>query len=245
MKAIAPTLRSLDARMWSVAQPRYEWCIDEASKNSPFTITLLAFLLNMDAPPANVVGALINGYKVLASDEPKLPVYWTVEDVERMQEWNEVLGHGARVDIRVGRETIRIGHEIVANAKRCLEYQEKDIPHELSRYASIRGRVRQVTVDPDDKTGAKRRDFMLIDADTGASVRCIFDVHRAKDINATDRVVAYGEVHRDEQGLPSIIDVEDFRVLPEKLPTLRELQDLDIDITGGEDAADYVNRLRA
>lgn len=243
MQSVAPTLRSIDAKMWSVKQPRYEWCIDSATKQSPLTITLLAIVLNADAQQANVAEKFIAGYHFLETNSNKAPPYWDMKDVERVREWREVLSRGARVEIGVGNDTVQVSAQIVKNAERLIDL---GVPQELppqERYAGLRGRIRQITVDPDDKDGVKRHQFQLIDSETGEFVTCVFDAARAKEVHCTDELIAYGVIHANENG-PFRIVVEDFRVIPDRIPTLKELQDLDMDITGGEDAATFVNRLR-
>lgn len=90
--------------------------------------------------------------------------------------------------------------------------------------------------------------FVIFDAITDRGVKCYFpddQIGSVVDL-LKNRVRVYGTARFNKNDEVVSVEVDSFERLPEQdeCPTIKDLHAAQINITGGEDAADYVRRLR-
>ncbi len=237
-------LKAVDAKMWPVSTPRYRWRIVAVGMHSPLRLTIEASKAIDEAPDADVVGSTMSGLTALESDKTRLPPRYF--DSLALGFAKKFVGvyRGSVMTLAIeapGRVTVRPSL-CVAAAVDVLSEQQKAIPYE--KYGSVGGVLRRVTLD--ERQDHEASDLQLIDIDSGQLIECRLNPQQARKLGAFigRRVVLYGAVRFNAQRLPQKISVEEYRVIKEKLPTLEDLHAAKIDITGGEDAADFIAHLR-
>lgn len=242
MDSLVALLRSIDSSFWRVEAPRYKWHISSASMKSPMNVSMVATLASPEAPNADVVGALFAGLKALDA-QPKIPSYFDEDALLAARRLVSVyrdsiasisLASPGRADVRPTTRVARNVDELVAE-ERAKFYHG---------YGSIEGRLRQITVDP--RVGHERSSIQIVDRVSGNVVPCRLSPDMAQELAKLmrNRVVLYGTIRYDESHQPTRIQVESYDPIPEVLPSLEDLHRIGVNITGGEDAADYVDHLR-
>ena len=126
-------------------------------------------------------------------------------------------------------------------AKHAQQILDDKVATKKQEYGYIEGIVRQITVDP--REGHLMSQFQIIDRLTGELVDCVFDPSRAEDVGAhmRHRFVVRGNVTY-QSGIPKRIAVDCYDILKDQkeLPQISGIQAMEVDITGGMDAADYI-----
>jgi hypothetical protein len=139
------------------------------------------------------------------------------------------------------REEMSPSTEISRSVQKIMD---KAKPDPFDAYGSIDGVLRRVTVD--DRPEHQVSDLQIIDPKTDKIVDCQISPEKAESLvrYIRQRVTLYGKIRYNYAHEPIRIIVEEFDAPPDKIPTLEELHNLNINITGGQDAADYIGRLR-
>lgn len=245
VESLVEMLKSVDRNMWKVDNPRYRWKITQASKTNPLTLTLEAESAIPDAPEADVVGGVVDGLKRLEKDARTMPKHFSPDDLKQAKRlvhvYNDLMDTLEIETERAG--TYRPTKRIIDSVDR-IQVKAKAIKP-TKQYGSLEGVLRRVTIDERDERSES--DLQLIDRETGELVQCVLEPDVAADLatHFRQRVVLFGEITRDAFHRPIRVSVETFKAIKgEKVPTLADLHRIGLDITGGEDAADYVRRLR-
>ncbi|HWE95693.1 MAG TPA: hypothetical protein VG269_17135 [Tepidisphaeraceae bacterium] len=243
--SLVSLLRSVDSRMWTVNAPRYRWVIREIRMQSPLTMTLEAILTSPDAPMADVVGNTFKGLKLLDGGRArKRPKFFDEEGLALSKRMVSVYSDGVlAMNFRTPeREEISPSSRIAKTVERIIENSPLD---PFDAYGSVEGVLRRVTVD--DRPKHEVYDLQIIDRHTDQIVNCKVSSEMAEQLtqHLRKRVVLYGMIRYNGEHVPQRIKVESFEpISTEKLPTLEDLHELGINITNGEDAADYISRMR-
>lgn len=122
---------------------------------------------------------------------------------------------------------------------------EKAKPDPFHAYGSIEGVLRRVTVD--DRPDHEVSELQIIERHSSRLVECKVTPEMAEELmpQIRQRVVLYGMIKYTGTNDPVKIAVESFeRIDATSIPTLEELQSMNLNIGGGEDAVDYISRLR-
>jgi hypothetical protein len=243
IESLIGLLRSIDSNMWSVSAPRYRWVIKQISMKSPLRVTMEAILTNQDAPKADVVGNTLKGLGQLNSGRGRLPKFFGDESLSLAKRMVSVYRDGVlAMNLNAPeREEMSPSTEISRSVQKIMD---KAKPDPFDAYGSIDGVLRRVTVD--DRPEHQVSDLQIIDPKTDRIVDCQISPEKAEALvrYLRQRVTLHGKIRYNHAHEPLRIIVEDFDPPVDKIPTLEELQELNIKITNGEDAADYIGRLR-
>lgn len=236
-------LRAVDSRMWAVNAPRYQWVIKQIQMHSPLTMTIEAVLTSPDAPQADVVGNTFRGLGQLNAGRGRRPRFFDEEGLALAKRMVSVYSDGVlAMNLRSPENTeISPSSRIAASVERIIQ---KAKPNPFDAYGSVEGVLRRVTVD--DRPDHEVSDLQVIDRYTDKIVDCKVSPELAEKLtpHLRHRVVLYGLIRYVGEHIPQRIKVEDFDPIGSSLPSLEDLHDLGIRITNGEDAADYISRLR-
>lgn len=245
LAAISETLQSVDANLWELHKPRYKWFVTQASKASPLQMKLEAELprhLKDSQSEVDVVSPFLEGMRALSGGRAPdhMPRGWGREDVKRVQSLSSVVDRSRSITISNGtvESRITLSSRLEQNADALLRIP---VDNPACEYGEVVGRLRQVTVDPRD--GKHQSKFQIIERDTDQIIACNFDPSRSGELHPPARIVAFGMITY-RHGMPHRLDVDDFDIIPDNLPTLSDLRGLRINITDGEDSADFVDELR-
>lgn len=245
LAAISETLQSVDANLWAPHKPRYNWFVTQASKASPLQMKLEAELprhLQESQSMVDVVSPFLDGVRALSGGRApdSMPRGWGRDDVIRFQGISNVIGRSKSVTISNGTVDSRItlSHNLDRNAQALLQIPVENPDCE---YGEIVGKLRQVTVDPRD--GKHQSKFQIIQRDTDHLIACNFDPSRSGELHPPAGIAAYGMITY-RHGLPHKLIVDDFEIIPDVLPSLMDLRNMRINITDGQDSADFVDELR-
>ena len=238
-------LKSIDAQMWRVGKPRYRWRISRASMSSPFSITFEAMLAVPNGPDADVVGSLRIGLQELDTDNPqKRPKYFSDSDLERAKKIVSVYRDGIGniiLDLPQQRRispTLRIAHSADSLIRRAATTPSES-------YGSVEGILRRVTVD--DREDHEKSEIQIIDRLTEQLVECKLGATTAEELatHIRKRVILFGRVRYASPGIPTHIDVESYRTINDSdIPSLEEIQNLNLNITNNKDPAEFIEDLR-
>jgi hypothetical protein len=243
---VTSLLKSIDSKMWNVGKPRYRWRITEVSMRSPFTLRMRADLILPDAPHADVTGALFSGMKSLDATKPaqKLPRFFDQSDLVAAK--NLV---GVYRDSIADIQLVAPKHDPFSPTTRIASSVDHLIQRPklqpLDAYGSIDGFLRRVTID--QRPGHERSELQIIDRHTDQVVDCEVTPAKAAELSpyVGKRVILYGTIRYTANHVPTRIAVDSYEAIDESnLPKLADLHKLGISITGGEDAADFVEGLR-
>lgn len=241
ISSLAALLKSIDTHLWQVNAPRYQWSISGATMNSPLEITLTAIRMG-DLPDADVVGGLINGFKILEAKKNVVPPYFCEDDLIAAKKLVSVYDDGiASITLRTTKKksiqpTRRIADKVDV-LTRSAPVATQDA------YGSIEGKLRRVTVD--DREDHELSEIQIIDRMTESVVECKLDAGLAEELSpyVRKRVVLYGKIHY-ENLVPKKIRVEGFDAISPTPPTLEQIHKMGFSITGGKDAREFIEELR-
>lgn len=243
IESLIGLLRSVDSNMWSVKAPRYRWVIKQISMKSPLRVTMEAILTNQDAPMADVVGNTMRGLGQLNSGRGRLPKFFGDESLSLAKRMVSVYRDGVlAMSLNAPeQEEMSPGTQISKSVQKIMERAK---PDPFDAYGSIDGVLRRVTVD--DRPDHQVSDLQIIDPKTDKIVECQISPEKAAALvrYLRQRVTLHGKIRYNYAHEPLRIIVEDFEPPVDKIPTLEDLHALKINITNGQDAADYIGRLR-
>lgn len=242
--SLVSLLQSVDSRMWRVNAPRYRWVIKEIRMQSPLTMTMEAILTSPDAPLADVVGSTFRGLSQLNGGRARAPRYFDELGLAFSKRMVSVYGNGVlAMNLRSPeRPEISPSSRIAKSVERIVDNASND---PFDAYGSIEGVLRRVTVDV--RPSHEVYDLQIIDRHTDEIITCKVSPELAEKLtpHLRKRIIVYGVIRYNGEHVPQRIKVESFEPIPsQNLPMLEDLHAMQIDITGGEDAADYIDRMR-
>lgn len=238
-KALA-VLRDLDARSSEDGKAGIHWNIIKATTNSPLTLTLEAHVpaKRRDTSRA-VVKSYMRGMRKLESGKGVPSDFGD----DTLKEARGLLG---LLDRGVSRmEFSAPGEEKVVPTLRSAalidEFFGRHAAYHLAD-TTVEGSLETVTIHGGEA-------FDVFDQLTGTRMRCILpDGQINEAVSALGkRVAVSGRAKFSDKGRPISIEVESIRVLRDKkdLPSASDFEgEGRLDITGGEDSAEFVRRLR-
>ncbi|HEY3397792.1 MAG TPA: hypothetical protein VGM19_09075 [Armatimonadota bacterium] len=209
-----------------------KWRIEQASLNSPLAVTLVgATDPNGLTVRDRAVELYLNGMIALER-EAEMPDYF-----------NELSLKKARAIVSVmGSDVTQIGFSsngTLAEPTRHLAANVDSLLRPVEEYASIQGTLERISIHETDE-------FVVWDIFTGRPVKCRFahsDLEQAKEAFG-QTVIVYGLAKYSRAGRPETIQVEKIVVRPKPEERVRFSDVEGIDITSGEDPAEYIGRMR-
>lgn len=247
VESLAALLKSVDSNLWQVGKPRYRWKVTAVGMRSPFRMKIEADLLLADSPHADVAGHVMGGLRTLDQRTvTRVPAYFKEADLAAAKALVEVYRDSVS-NILIespDREPVSPSLRVARNVDRLTE---KPKANPFDAYGSIDGTLRRATIDP--RPGRQKYELQIIDRITDQVVECDVSPTLAERLSALlgKRVVLYGIVRYTVDHIPTRIAVsdDDYQLIDDtKLPSLDDLHRIGISITGGQDAADYVEGLR-
>jgi hypothetical protein len=160
------------------------------------------------ADEAPVAALLRSGLAALTS-AAAIPVGWNRRMVARIRDLGQRVGHGGATTVSVtgiGRESLAITPEVVANAERALGVESVS-------YGSFRG-----TVDRWNEHGKRE---IGLDLDGGGTIKVTYPADLAERVRAEalkQRIEVWGLVDRNPAGQATAMTMDGFEVLPERRP---------------------------
>jgi len=135
-----------------------------------------------------------------------------------------------------GDNPVTIDSGMAARVSAVAEQFQSDIHH---AWTSVRGELNQVTVS------GRVSKFRIKQQRDGREIGCSFPPEMLDSIRSSipSRVEVHGRARYNLTGEITSMQVEDFRVLPSKDHPIEHFTG--IDITGGMDAVEYVEKLRS
>lgn len=208
-----------------------DWQILSISVNGTLRVTVT----NDSAPP--IVGTYMGGIRTI-ENAPEAPPAFDMNALENTRRLSGLLSKDLQAIVfsSPGEPEVMLTQHAAAN----VDALTQTAPRPRFDHTSLTGVLEQITYTED------RHRFRLRRSVSGLAVDCAFTPELLEQVKAAlpHRVRVAGETKYNRVGDPISMQVETIELLPgkEKLPQFDDLSG--IDITGGEDAAEYVGRLR-
>lgn len=168
--------------------------------------------------------------------KPAIAPRLTDEDIEGTKELASVIGHGfdSMKISSPGLPTVKVTPVLVER----VEEIARSVRASWYEWTTLRGIIDQITVGPMSLR------FRLRHQLTNAEISCDFDRVLLEDVKdaLSCRIEVYGRVKYNRADQPKSVDVETIRKLPERSASFKAAAA--VNITSGEDTADYIERMR-
>jgi len=224
-------LRDLEEGAEGESSGRSDWQILSISLNGSLKVTVM----NDSAPP--IIGTYMGGIRMIER-APEVPPAFGQDSLENTRRLSGLLNKDLQAIVfsSPGEAEVMLTQHAAANVDALTQTAPR--PH--FDHTSLTGMLEQITYT------SERHRFRLRRGVSGLAVECTFEPGFLDEVKAAlpHRVRVSGAAKYNRVGDPISIQVELIELLPgkEKLPQFDDLSG--IDITGGEDAAEYVGRLR-
>lgn len=233
LKDTLTMLREIDLGIAGVGKPTLRWDIVEASLNSPLTLRIVARPIG-DEPSRGVAYALVGGLDQL-EHVARTPKYFTDDTVHHARNLVKVLSNGvASISILApGIPAALPTQRIAANVDDIMKDEYQHIDSDLMGVLEIlnaHGRVAFTVFDPigGEKTLCHFEEQFLDAA--AAAIR--------------KRVLVKGIIKFNRQGRPVSMKVKGPIEVLDTGEGVDFREGEQIDLTGGEDAGDFIRRMR-
>lgn len=224
-------LRDLEENTEERSSSRSDWQILNISVNGSLKVTVM----NEMAPP--IIATYMGGIRTIER-APEAPPAFDREVLENTRRLSGLISKDLQAIVfsSPGEPEVMLTQHAAAN----VDALTQTAPRAHFDHTSLTGVLEQITYTSD------RHKFRLHRAVSGMAVDCTFAPEQLEEVKAAlpRRVRVFGETKYNRVGDPISMQVETIELLSsrEKLPQFDDLSG--IDITGGEDAAEYVGRLR-
>ena len=224
-------LRDIEEGAEGASPGRSDWQILNINLNGSLKVTVM----NESAPP--VIGTYMGGMRTIER-APEAPPAFDRDALENTRRLSGLLDKDIQAIVfsAPGEPEVMLTQHAAAN----IDALTQAAPRPHFDHTSLIGMLEQITYTPD------RHKFRLRRGVSGLAVDCTFAPEQLEEVKAAlpRRVRVSGVTKYNRVGDPISMQVETIELLPgkEKLPQFDDLSG--IDITGGEDAAEYVGRLR-
>lgn len=227
-------LTAIDCDISKDRTPALRWRVRGLSMSSPLVIEIEGEV-QQGRGEIRPVSSMMSGLKRMASDKTR-PSHFTDEAMSAVRRLAiEHISHSIVLESN--------GRSVSPSA--CIIDGVDAIVGRVDAYraeTSLDGRLDAIYLHGENPQ------FLIWDPITDRSTRCYFSEQDVEDVVGllTNRVRVFGTARFNKRDEATSIEVDEFFRLPERgeSPTLADLHAAGIDITGGEDAADYVRRLR-
>lgn len=227
-------LESIDCEMTGDRTPSVAWRIVRLGMSSPAEIVLVSHTKN-GRDGVDSSQALMDGMRRMETTSEK-PRFFSEESLVNARRLSRLVGNGRWFQYQLNGDTIRPTGHIAAN---------------IDAVASKAGQIEDMCVDGRLEAvyvHGGNPQFQVFDPITDKGVKCYFpdeDLDSVIDL-LKSRVRVYGLAKFNKKDEILSVQVDSFEKLPEQdeVPSIEELHDAKIDITGDEDSADYVRRIR-
>jgi len=208
-----------------------DWQILNISLNGTLRVTVT----NESAPP--IIGTYMGGIRTI-ENAPEAPPAFDLEALENTRRLSGLLSKDLQAIVfsSPGEQEVMLTQHAAAN----VDALTQAAPRPRFDHTSLTGVLEQITYTKE------RHKFRLRRSVSGLSIDCAFAPELLEQVKVAlpHRVRVTGETKYNRVGDPISMQVESMELLPGKtnLPQFDDLHG--IDITSGEDAAEYVGRLR-
>lgn len=227
-------LSEIDRDMSRENTPSLTWQFDKLSMGSPVTAVMYG-MAKQGRPNVNPAETMVRGLSQIDS-EIQTPQHFTMKALDLARTLAK--GDSAiQTTFQSNGSSYRPSIYLSARVEQLLGHVDS-----YSVEMSVDGRLDAIYVHGD------KPEFFVFDPVSDRGIKCLFpeeDIDRVLSL-LQSRVRVYGDVRFNKRDEIVSVQVGDFERLPElkEVPSLGDLHSAGIDITGGEDAADYVNRMR-
>jgi hypothetical protein len=232
-------LRSIEGNMAKEKRPASRWRIEAVSLHSPLEITI-SEITPKGFEPLHAIFPFVRGLDSL-NGSAQTPEHFGQDTLRLCKRLVGLLNNGlAAMEFLIpDEETARPTQHIAANVDQILGRA----PEFYFEDTELEGRLEALSVHG-------QPEFWIYDLITDSGTRCEFE---AKDLGAVAdlvkrraRVRVCGKVKFNQTHHPVSVDVVAFTPLrgQDELPQIRDLHRAHIDITGGENAVEYIRGLR-
>lgn len=243
---VAESLPSIDANMWQLGHPRYEWTVTELKKTNPGEAVLEGERVIDSSDDPDVVGAWLTGCEQLERGER--PLFFKNDDLERAAQLGDIYKNKRvkSVVLQSNGTTYSPTAKLRENARNVIGNIKS---RRFTEYGSIRGTVRQVTNDK--REGHQKSEVQIIDDNTNQVVICVIPPSIAsnigKHLDGESKLEMFGEVKYIGDYVPERITIESFRSIPPSsdLPKLEDIHKLQPRIPGGLTVEDLIRQNRS
>lgn len=230
-------LQSVDKALTDRSKPTLEWFVSDLRTGSAVAVVESRPLpvRHETADPEQVASVVISGTTRLV-EAGSLPDYFNEAAVRAVERIAGALRSGARgLTVSDGSgKTVFIGGDVTARVKDARKVVQ-------TVYGSVMGRLDQISV----RRGSK---FMVKDEITGRSISCVVDNEQLELAKRAlgHRVIAGGQLRANQLGDTVSILLDTLEVLPSQGDEMISVSDIVGlgDWTDGENAGDYIARLR-
>lgn len=239
IKAIQGAVRLLEeleaASNDSGDRPPTKWVIVAASMRSPLSMTIKGIRAANDHR-ASVAAPLIRSLRML-EDKNRRPRGFTERMLSSTSRIGRLLENGVEsLSFEVpGEEPYIPTPRLSKNA----EGHRRARPAHYFTDTVLEGALETINVHGSSE-------FYIYDRMSGDPVRCFFEKHDVSEVVSLieRRVRVHGVAKFTRDHDPVSMQVTKIEPVPEKVPSIRDLHDRKIDITGGRDSVEYVRKLR-
>lgn len=229
-------LRGINAQIVQSSPADLRWRVTSMSMKSPAVLEIEGVAGKKSAAPRVVIDDLISGLEMLDESASK-PMHFSDDVLGKAKSLVSVLDFGVQsISFSSNGRTVTPTQHSAANVDALLSHGES-----YTTDTEIEGKLDTVSVH-------EGSEFVIYDGLTGRPTRCVFDqddFDRVIELLG-DRVYVYGSVRYSRKHEPLSMTVERFEKAPEQdeLPAIEDLHRAGVNITGGDDPADFIRGLR-
>ncbi|MGA2880748.1 MAG: hypothetical protein ABSG13_17510 [Bryobacteraceae bacterium] len=210
------------------------WELATLQKSSPAVVEFVgqSRIEKMDYSQA-IQESVFEGIEQLAErpEQPQFYSYSALTKVKRMAEQAQFLKW---LTVYTGNRRVVVDKRVSNNVEYIIGYESKSL-------GSVRGSLDALMVH-------RGHEFRVWSPKRPRPITCRFSKEMLPEVIAhiKQQVEVIGELHRNQKGEPTLVDVQEFRPLePVKAsPTIEEMCGLVPDLYGGQPLKDYLEELR-
>ncbi len=229
-KDLHALLRGLDRGLAGQDQEEVVWSLETASLASPFHLRIGSANAALEPRVDAVFAALTSGLASL-DDGPRLPPRFTTYMLEAAKDLCALLNTG------LSRITVGYAGTVAQPTQRVAAHVDM-LTRTTEHEGTVEGQLELVNAH----SGLK---FYVYDVLTGRRVACAFTEALREEVKDSlfERVEVRGTLERDADGRVVSVKAHSLRRLPpmSSLPQFFDVKPLDL--TGGQDPADYIEEL--
>lgn len=233
-KGLLRALVALDRQMSEDHRNTVRWVIVQASYNSPLRLRVAPKPIRGRTPNRRITDTYVRGVKILEEGSGEPPYFTPAIMATTKKVLKTKSEAGGPIALYIpGEEAVQPSSHLARNVNRILRQKY------YKEYTTLEGKLDSINI-------YQRREFSIYDALTDHPTRCHFDQEQyGEAYNGLGRRVAVtGWVTYNRQDDPVSMRVDEIRYLRDSAELPRFLEGEELDITGGEDSAEYVRRMR-
>lgn len=230
-------LRALERGDTEGSRALVEWELLSINKINPVTLEVRGTVKNNGKRPDTYLSRFMGGLESIESSAKRMPQGFNVEALERTQHLVSLLNFKiSSIQYASNGQVVRPTQHAAANASEILGKRGYSVETSLDGWLDA------------IYAHGEAPNFLVFDPITDKGVPCSFPTERLDEVIGLlkNRVRVYGLAKFNKHDDVTSLVVDEFERLPnqDEVPTLDELHAAKLNITGGEDSADYIRRMR-